>query len=300
MSRKLTALSSKGGVGKTTTLANLGGVLADIGARVLLLDADPQPSLSKYYPLEYEAPKGLVEVITEGYVDELCISRTTRRGLHLIKSNDGKAGLQFWLHGRPDQRTRLADALRSPVIDDNYDFIIIDTQGAIGPLQTAAAFAADTLLSPLPPDTPSIREFTTGTLKVLRELTESGEQPNEFLAPIKVVIAKADFSRDGKTLLNELRAEYAESDQVEFLDQMIPNAVAYREAYTRRIPVHEYNMVGGVRLPSGFEVMHRLAWALYPHLYGWFAGQKKGDPELVFGITSEANDDAAAMGGAAA
>lgn len=46
---KITIVSTKGGVGKTTLTANLGGLLADSGYRVLLIDADPQPTLSSYY-----------------------------------------------------------------------------------------------------------------------------------------------------------------------------------------------------------------------------------------------------------
>ncbi|MDI1259583.1 ParA family protein [Aquabacterium sp.] len=191
MTRKVTALNSKGGVGKSTTLANLGGLLADMGARVLLFDGDIQPTLSKYYPLEYEAPHGLVEVVTSGIVSESCISRTYRPNLHLIKSNDGNARLQFWLDARPDRRTRLAVALSAPIIEDNYDFVLIDTQGAIGPVPTAAAFAADTVLCPLPPDTASIREFSTGTLHVLSQIEGSPDEPNTMLAPLHVLISKA-------------------------------------------------------------------------------------------------------------
>ena len=55
-----TVLSTKGGVGKTTLTANLGAVLAGMGLRVLLIDADVQPSLSKFFPLEnLKPPHGL-------------------------------------------------------------------------------------------------------------------------------------------------------------------------------------------------------------------------------------------------
>lgn len=53
----ITVVSTKGGVGKTTLAANLGGLLHDLGLSVLLIDADIQPSLSRYYELSHQAEK---------------------------------------------------------------------------------------------------------------------------------------------------------------------------------------------------------------------------------------------------
>jgi len=64
-----TIASTKGGVGKTTLTANLGALLADMGLRALLVDADVQPSLSKYFPLSPSQPvAGLTDVIVRGEV----------------------------------------------------------------------------------------------------------------------------------------------------------------------------------------------------------------------------------------
>lgn len=49
-------VSTKGGVGKTTVAANLGGLLAAFGMKVLAIDADVQPSLSKFFPVHYRSP----------------------------------------------------------------------------------------------------------------------------------------------------------------------------------------------------------------------------------------------------
>ncbi|MDT0498608.1 ParA family protein [Algiphilus sp. W345] len=54
----ITVCSTKGGVGKTTLAANLGGLLADLGQQVLLIDADIQPTLSSFYGLSDHAPAG--------------------------------------------------------------------------------------------------------------------------------------------------------------------------------------------------------------------------------------------------
>lgn len=54
----ISIISTKGGVGKTTTTANLGGFAADAGLRVLLLDLDVQPTLSSYYSRYAEIHNG--------------------------------------------------------------------------------------------------------------------------------------------------------------------------------------------------------------------------------------------------
>ena len=193
-----------------------------------------------------------MEVITSGTVTHQAISRTSVANLDVIRSNDGEAKLQHWLYEREDRRVRLARALHNPYLLDHYDVVLIDTQGAIGPLQTAPAFAADTLISPLPPDTPSVREFRAGTLRVLQRLEQDEDEPRAQLAPIRAVICRFDYSRDARSLLGELRREFNEGDRVTILDTVIPNAIAYKDAFTARVPVHQANKVGGSRYPSAF------------------------------------------------
>lgn len=58
----ISVISTKGGVGKTTTAANLGGLVADAGLRVLLIDLDVQPTLSSYFELTHRARGGHLRV----------------------------------------------------------------------------------------------------------------------------------------------------------------------------------------------------------------------------------------------
>jgi chromosome partitioning related protein ParA len=82
-------VSSKGGVGKTTTSANLGGIAADAGLKTLLIDLDGQPTLSSYFPLEYQAPGGTFDLLVHSNTTpEKIISRTNIPGLDIILSND--------------------------------------------------------------------------------------------------------------------------------------------------------------------------------------------------------------------
>ena len=73
-------ISTKGGVGKTTTAANLGGLAADAGLRVLLLDLDVQPTLSSYYELTQRAPGGIYELLAfnERDLASSCPARSSR------------------------------------------------------------------------------------------------------------------------------------------------------------------------------------------------------------------------------
>lgn len=84
-------ISTKGGVGKTTTAANLGGFAADAGLRVLLLDLDVQPTLSSYFTLAERAPAGIYEMLASNLAlspvtPEILAARELRRGtLQLIE-----------------------------------------------------------------------------------------------------------------------------------------------------------------------------------------------------------------------
>jgi chromosome partitioning related protein ParA len=99
----ISIISTKGGVGKTTTAANLGGLVADAGLRVLLLDLDVQPTLSSYYELAHRAPGGIYELLAfnEQRLEQL-VSRTAITGLDLVLSNDDRGELNTLLLHAPD------------------------------------------------------------------------------------------------------------------------------------------------------------------------------------------------------
>jgi len=167
----VTILSSKGGVGKTTLTANLGGLLADKGERVLVVDADVQPTLSSYYPIEHQARHGLSHLISKAEVGDV-ISTTVIDGLDLIYSDDPKGTLQNFILHTADGRQRLRYTLNQ--LRNRYDIILIDTQGAAGALQDTAIFASDLLISPIAPDKVSASEFQRGTLSIVNEARKLG------------------------------------------------------------------------------------------------------------------------------
>jgi len=258
----VTVCSTKGGAGKTTLTANLGGLLADLGQRVLLIDADIQPTLSSYFELESRSPRGLRSLMTESELAE-SISRTTI-GCDIVLSDDPTGELQNWVLHTPDGRVRLRHILREL---DWYDWILIDTQGAVGPLQDAAVLAADLLISPIPPEILSAREFARGTLGMLERL-----RPMQFLGapigPLYGVINRMDRTGEAQQIAMEIQREtYAPSrGQIRILQTVIPSTVAYREAATARMPVHRYESSRRGPTPSARDTMVALAKEVFPGL----------------------------------
>ncbi len=269
---KFTVTSTKGGVGKTTLTANLGALLADMGLRVLLIDADVQPSLSKYFPLTVAKPAaGLTEVIVRGAVSASCITGTVYQNLDIVVSDDPEGNLPHWLLNRIDRGFRLRFALQSPAVVDAYDCVLIDTQGAIGPLQDAAVLAADILVSPITPEILSAREFRDGTMELLDRL-EPGGALGASLGPMKAVIYRQDRSADARIIASGIREDFIKlKGRVAVLETVVPHAKAYKEAATLRVPVHRHERKRDGPMPSAYTLMHQLAWELIPSLEGVFA-----------------------------
>lgn len=268
---KFTVTSTKGGVGKTTLSANLGALLADMGLRVLLIDADVQPSLSKYFPLATKPAAGLTEVIVRGEVTVPCITATVYQNLDIIVSDDPEGNLPHWLLNRIDRGFRLRFALQSPAVAGAYDCVLIDTQGAVGPLQDAAVLAADILVSPITPEILSAREFKDGTMELLDRL-EPGSALGATLGPMKAVIYRQDRTADARVIASGIRDDFIRlKGRVSVLDTVVPHAKAYKEAATLRVPVHRHERKRDGVTPSACTVMHQLAWELIPSLQGVYA-----------------------------
>lgn len=261
---RMTVVSTKGGVGKTTVAANLGGLFADCGKRVLLIDADVQPTLSSYYPIEREASGGLFELLLSGEGSEV-VSSTAVPNLDLVVSNDASGQLPNLLLHAPDGRTRLRYLLER--FDVIYDLIIIDTPGSLSALQDAAVLAADLLVSPLPPEMLSAREFSRGTMSMLERLRPM-QRVGIPVPPLAALLNRLDRTRDAAEIGAALRQELfarAELD-VRLLETAIPNLVAYREAARLGIPVHrhESRRLAGRAVPGPGDTMRSLARELLP------------------------------------
>lgn len=261
-------VNPKGGVGKTTCTANLGALLADLGVRVLMVDADVQPTLSSYYPISSQAAHGLTKLIHDGAVTSDVISHTEIDNLDIVISDDPQAKLPDWILHTGDGRFRIKYALSDLARDDFYDVVLVDTQGAIGPLQDAAVLSAKILISPVPPEMLSAREFLRGTDELYRRLKPM-EKLGAPMGPIKAIIYRQTRTADARVISDAIRREYLRTDGlVTVLNTVIPFAKAYTEAATYRRPVHRHEPARNGIMPSACDTMHDLIWELFPNLEG--------------------------------
>ncbi|MGF6403210.1 chromosome partitioning related protein ParA [Pseudomonas frederiksbergensis] len=263
--RVVSVVSTKGGVGKTTVAANLGGLLADAGLRVLLLDLDSQPTLSSYYALNHSAPAGVYELLALNLTDPtLMLSTTAIVGLDLILSNDDQGRLSALLLHAPDGRLRLRNVLDN--FRPHYDLLLVDTQGARSVLLEMAILASDLALSPITPEMLAARELRRGTLKLLSEL-----EPFRHLGipppPLRLLLNQVNAIRmDTRMIIKGLRETFAEATNISVLETVVPDRVAYLNAASLGLPVHriETRRSRQQRSPSTLETMQALAIELFP------------------------------------
>jgi chromosome partitioning related protein ParA len=270
----ISVVSSKGGVGKTTTTANLGALIAALGRRVLLIDADMQPALSKYYKTSSQPSSGVSEVISRGgLIQPSDIVQTEVPGLDIIMSNLSSP-IQNWLKEREDRLILLKRAVRQPVVTDTYDVVIFDTQGAKGELQRAAAMAADVMLSPLKPDMISFSEFYTGTLEMLSSINSMGDVSAEFRSgPLNIAINCMKRTNNAKMIEQQILESFRSYPNVKLLETRIPESTVYELSRTLQTPVYKIDAPtkGRARGNTAYEVMHKLVFELMPNLTGLWA-----------------------------
>jgi chromosome partitioning protein len=225
----LAVVSHKGGSGKTTIAANLAAALAEGGAAVLLIDADPQGAAGAALGADTSEPN-LAEVLY-GRAGVAAIRRTAFANLSIIPSDDRLAGVELTL---PKMRTDdwqqvMRQALR-PLLRP-YAFTIIDTGPGLAPLPFMSLTAADGALVACPPQFLAYRALPE-VMKTIEQVRHYN-RGLELIGIVPTMVTRQ--SRHEREVLDALTEDYPGKVLTE-----IPRRVALADAQVAGEPITDF------------------------------------------------------------
>ena len=229
---KIIALFNQaGGVAKTPLTHNLGYHLAQRQHRVLLIDIDPQASLTKFMGLN---PAELDKTVADAIIDEqpLPIHKNID-GMDLSPSNRILSTAEMQLVSAEMRDLRLKDALE-PVLD-TYDFILFDCPPSLGLLSYISLVAATHVLVPVETH---VKAFE-GTNELLQTVTRVKNRANRKLQIAGFVPTRYD--RRNSADIRTLGAMQSQLESFGKIFPPIPRATAFVDASEERKPLALYD-----------------------------------------------------------
>ena len=230
--KTIAVVNQKGGVGKTTTTISLGASLAELGRRVLLVDFDPQGSLSiGLGVITDELESSIYNLLMDrnASVDDVLL-KTTVPGMDLIPSDIMLSGAEIGLVNEVAREQSLKRILAPLALE--YDVILIDCQPSLGLLTVNALTAADLILVPLQCEYFALRGF-----KLLKEITAKiQERLNPDLAIIGIVATMFEKTAHSKEVLARIYEAFPNL----LFDTVISKTVRFNETTAAGEPITSY------------------------------------------------------------
>ena len=229
--------NQKGGVGKTTSVVNLGAMLAQQGKRVLIIDLDPQGSLTCYFKMD---PDHIANSSFNLFVNakhlslpliEKSIIPTTIAGMNIMPASTALATLERNIAQQDGMGLVISKALSK--LWDDYDYAIIDTPPVLGLLMINSLAACQQLLVPVQTEFLAIKglERMVHTLKMV---AQSLHKKMEY------IVVPTMFDRRTNASTSSLRS-LKQAYQDKLWESAIPVDTCLRDASSMGVCVNQIN-----------------------------------------------------------
>ena len=231
MSVTIVFANQKGGVGKTTSVANTGAYMAVAGRSVLLVDFDPQGNLSSSVGADKNRP-GAYEMISGSIEARDAVQSTRVPNLSIIPSSVNLTGANVELVDQKDRALYLKRTLED--VKDEYDLILIDCPPSLGILTLNGLAAADQVLIPLQCEYFALEGLT----QLLESIQRVQKTLNTRLEIIGIVFTMYDSRiRLAQDVVQEVVGYFGKK----VFQTVIPRNVRLSEAPSFGIPINLYD-----------------------------------------------------------
>ncbi len=228
--------NQKGGVGKTTTVINLGTALAAIGKKVLLIDLDAQGNASTGLGIKPHARSISTYDVVTGRSDLTeAIQETTIPGLNIVPATTGLSSCDVDLLDDPRRALKLVDCFSSKTFDDKkFDYVLIDCPPALSLLTINAFAASKSVLVPLQAEFFALE----GLSQLMRTIKEVRLTINKSIVITGIVITMFDKRNN---LSSQIESDVRTNLKDLVFDTVIPRNVRLSEAPSFSIPALIYD-----------------------------------------------------------
>lgn len=248
MSHRATTIAivnQKGGTGKTTSTENIGVALAMEGKRVLLVDTDPQASLTVCMGSTQpdELPVTLATVLNKVLQDKEIAPEEGilhhSEGVDLMPANIELAGLEVGLVNVLSRESVLKEYIKN--VENNYDFILLDCMPSLGMLTINALAAADEVLIPVQAQylpAKGLEQLLTTINKVKKQINPKLHIEGILLTMVE---GRTNFSKDISSLIRETYGK-----NIRVFDAEIPKATKAAETSAMGFSIFKHDPMGKV------------------------------------------------------
>lgn len=232
--RVIAVVNQKGGVGKTTTALNLGAALAKAGRRVLLVDIDPQGSLTVSVGLEEDVTDQsitIAEVLLQGADIADAIRENICSGFDIVPADIRLSAADLQLASIPGRELILKEALAE--ISGDYDYILIDCPPSLSLLTINALTAAGSVL--IVQQAHYLALSGAGLLLDTIKLIKKRVNPGLDIAGVLLTMF------DGRTNhAKEIRSQVQEFFGDKVYNTVIRSSIALADAPARGLDIYQY------------------------------------------------------------